>query len=159
MRSSLHREGDWTDQCDVRTMIQSRTFRVFAIVGVLLLCTTVLSQVFDEDGVQVDLFKSIPQDEAAYMMKQNDGHIVVDVRTRKEYEAGHISGAICIPLQEIGSVPPAQLPDFNQIIFVYCRTGKRSKVAARKLVAMGYSRIYEIGGIVTWPEKLEKGDK
>ena len=95
-------------------------------------------------------YRQISQDEAMEMMARDDGHVVVDVRRQDEYDAGHIPGAILIPNESIGSDPPEALPDYDQIILIYCRTGNRSKQAAEKLVAMGYTNIYEFGGINTW---------
>ena len=95
-------------------------------------------------------YKQISQEEAKEMMKKDDGHIIVDVRRQDEYDNGHIVGAILIPNESIGTSQPEQLKDLNQIILVYCRTGNRSKQAAQKLADMGYTNVYEFGGINTW---------
>ena len=95
-------------------------------------------------------YKQISQEEAREMMKKDDGHIIVDVRRQDEYDSGHIAGAILIPNESIGTSQPEQLKDLNQIILVYCRTGNRSKQAAQKLADMGYTNVYEFGGINTW---------
>ena len=84
------------------------------------------------------------------MMARDDGHVVVDVRRQDEYDSGHIPGAILIPNESIGLTPPNALPDPDQIILIYCRSGRRSKEAAEKLANMGYKNIYEFGGIITW---------
>jgi phage shock protein E len=76
--------------------------------------------------------------------------ILVDVRTLDEYNEGHIAGAILIPNESIGSTQPAALPDKEAVILIYCRSGNRSKQAADKLVAMGYTKIYDFGGIIDW---------
>ena len=89
-------------------------------------------------------------EEAKEMMKKDDGHIIVDVRRQDEYDSGHIAGAILIPNESIGTSQQEQLKDLNQIILVYCRTGNRSKQAAQKLADMGYTNVYEFGGINTW---------
>ena len=80
------------------------------------------------------------------MMARDDGHIIVDVRRQDEYDAGHIPGAILIPNESIVAERPAELPDPDQIILIYCRSGNRSKQAAQKLADMGYTNIYEFGG-------------
>ena len=85
------------------------------------------------------------------MMKRDDGHIIVDVRRQEEFDEGHIPGAILIPNESIVSERPKELKDLNQIILIYCRSGRRSKEASEKLSAMGYKNIYEFGGIITWP--------
>ena len=84
------------------------------------------------------------------MMQQDDGHVIVDVRREDEYAAGHIPEAILIPNETIGNDQPAELPDLNQIILVYCRSGRRSKEASQKLANMGYTNVYEFGGIIDW---------
>jgi rhodanese-related sulfurtransferase len=88
------------------------------------------------------------------MMEQKDGHVVVDVRRQEEYDAGHIPGAILLPNESIGTEPPKELPDREQIILIYCRSGNRSKQASQKLADMGYTNIYEFGGINTWPGEI-----
>ena len=84
------------------------------------------------------------------MMNREDGHIIVDVRRRDEYDEGHLPDAILIPNESIDKTRPQELPDLDQIILVYCRSGRRSKEASEKLVAMGYKNVYEFGGIITW---------
>ena len=83
-------------------------------------------------------------------------YILLDVRRADEYAEGHIPGAINIANEEIGSDRPEELPDLNQNIFVYCRSGRRSKEASKKLADMGYTRIYEFGGIIDWTGDIEK---
>lgn len=95
-------------------------------------------------------YTQITQETAREMMEKDDGHVIVDVRRRDEYKAGHIPGAILIPNEEIGSEPPKALPDLEQIILVYCRSGRRSKEASQKLADMGYTNVYEFGGIIDW---------
>ena len=99
-------------------------------------------------------YRRISQEEAKQMMTRDDGYIIVDVRRRDEYDAGHIPGAILIPNESIGTEPPEQLPDKERIILIYCRSGRRSKEAAQKLADMGYSNIYEFGGIIDWKGEI-----
>lgn len=101
-------------------------------------------------------YTQIDQETAKEMMSVDDTQIIVDVRTREKYDSGHIPGAICIPNESIGSDSPEALPDFDQIIPVYCRSGNRSKQAAQKLANMGYTNIYEFGGIKTWTGEIER---
>nr|MCR5773737.1 rhodanese-like domain-containing protein [Lachnospiraceae bacterium] len=105
-----------------------------------------------------DGYRHITQDEAKQMMEVNDGHVIVDVRREDEYAAGHIPGAILIPNETIEDIPPEELSDPEQIILVYCRTGRRSKEAAGKLAAMGYSAVYEFGGILDWTGEVVTGE-
>ena len=100
-------------------------------------------------------YTRISQEKAREMMTKDDGHIVVDVRRRDEYDSGHIPGAICIPNESIKTEHPKELSDLDQIILVYCRSGRRSKEAAQKLFDMGYSNVYEFGGIIDWTGEIE----
>jgi rhodanese-related sulfurtransferase len=100
-------------------------------------------------------YTQISQDEAKKMMEQDDGHVIVDVRRPDEFAAGHIPGAICIPNESIGADQPEELPDLDQVILVYCRSGNRSKQASQKLFDMGYTNIYEFGGIIDWTGEIE----
>ena len=115
-------------------------------------------QVLDGDGM-VNSYKQISQEEAAQMMEEDDGHVIVDVRTQEEYDEGHIPGAICIPNEEITDTKPELLPDVDQVILIYCRSGRRSKEAAEKLFNMGYTHIYEFGGIIDWTGEIEKEEE
>lgn len=98
----------------------------------------------------------IDQEKAKEMMAVDDGYVIVDVRRQDEYDSGHIPGAILIPNESITTEKPAKLPDLDQIILIYCRSGNRSKQAAQKLADMGYTNIYEFGGINTWTGEIEK---
>ncbi|SDB68604.1 rhodanese-like domain-containing protein [Butyrivibrio sp. INlla16] len=114
------------------------------------------SQVMDGDGmIQTFQYTQISQDVAKEMMEKDDGHVIVDVRREDEYAEGHIPGAILIPNESIDVDPPEELPDPNQIILVYCRSGRRSKEASQKLADMGYSNVYEFGGIIDWTGDIE----
>lgn len=92
---------------------------------------------------------------AQTMMKESDEYIIVDVRTPKEYAEMHVKGAINVPNESIGDEAIAELPDKEQQIFVYCRSGRRSKQASDKLAAIGYSNIVEFGGIEDWEGPTE----
>lgn len=108
------------------------------------------------DASQVDTqqititYECITQEEAHALMEDGSDCIILDVRTKEEYDEKHILNAICIPNETIGTEPPAELPDKDQLILVYCRSGNRSKQASEKLAAMGYTNIKEFGGINTW---------
>ncbi len=96
----------------------------------------------------------ITVEEAKKMMSRDDGHVIVDVRSYNEYESGHIPGAICIPNETIENKELNELPDLEQIILVYCRSGRRSKEAALKLWNIGYKNVYEFGGILDWDGEI-----
>ncbi len=127
-----------------------------SIAAVLLLLAIALAGCAGkaEEEEMKRTYTQIDQETAKEMMAREDGHIVVDVRRQDEYDAGHIPGAILIPNESIGSDPPAALPDRDRIILIYCRSGNRSKQAAEKLVNMGYTNIYEFGGINTWTGEI-----
>lgn len=98
----------------------------------------------------------ISQDEAKEIMDTQEGYIILDVRTPEEYAQGHIPNAICVPNATISDTESEELPDKNQLIMVYCRSGVRSSDASHKLVDLGYTNVKDIGGITTWNYDIEK---
>ena len=112
----------------------------------------------NEGDMEMLLYRQIDQEEAKRMMEQNDGHIVVDVRRQDEYASGHIPGAICLPNESIDTDMPDALPNLSQIILLYCRSGNRSKQAAEKLCKIGYTNVYEFGGILDWTGEIATGE-
>lgn len=101
-------------------------------------------------------YQRMDMKEAAEAMAKDSGYILLDVRTRQEYGQGHIPGAVNLPNEEIGETAPELLPDQEQTIYVYCHSGRRSKQAAEKLSALGYTRLIEIGGILGWDGEVER---
>ena len=95
-------------------------------------------------------YTQITQEEAARIMEEETGHLIIDVRTEEEYDEAHIPSAINIPNETIGTDEIPELPDKDQTLLVYCRSGRRSKEAAEKLAALGYTHVLEFGGIITW---------
>ena len=128
------------------------TFGLLFLMFVITACVTVKNAAKTGKGE----YNSITQDEAKRMMAQDDGHVIVDVRRTDEYAEGHIPGAICIPNESIGPEQPKELPELDQIILIYCRSGRRSKEAAAKLGGIGYTNIYEFGGIMNWTGEVTK---
>ena len=96
-------------------------------------------------------YRQISADEAILMMKEETDYIILDVRTVEEFSEKHIPGAINIPNETIRAAEIPELPDKDQLILVYCRSGNRSKQASEKLAALGYTNIVEFGGINDWP--------
>ena len=94
--------------------------------------------------------------EAKALMDSESGYIIIDARTREEYDQGHIPGAIMIPEYEIADRAEKELPDKDQLILVYCRSGRRSKIAAEELVKLGYTNVKEFGGIIDWEYETVK---
>ena len=101
-------------------------------------------------------FERTDMEHARQIMEREGDYILLDVRTLDEYNEGHIPGAICLPNEEIGDQAPEQLVDRDQLILVYCRSGRRSQQAAEKLAKLGYTHVVEIGGILDWDGELEK---
>ena len=99
-------------------------------------------------------YRQISMDEAVTMMAQETGYIILDVRRADEFAEGHIPGAINVANESIGTDEIPELPDKNQLIMVYCRSGRRSKEAAEKLVKLGYTNIVEFGGILDWKGEI-----
>lgn len=98
---------------------------------------------------------NITAEDAKKIMDSQEGYIILDVRAQAEYDEGHIPGAIVIPHTEIEDRAEEELPDKGQLILVYCRSGRRSKIAAEALVELGYTNIREFGGILDWPYETE----
>ncbi|MCR4950105.1 MAG: rhodanese-like domain-containing protein [Solobacterium sp.] len=95
-------------------------------------------------------WRSISQEEAHRILEEESGYILLDVRTKEEYDEKHIPKAVNVPNETIRNTRPEELPDLNQKILVYCRSGSRSKDASQKLADLGYTNVLEIGGIKTW---------
>lgn len=107
---------------------------------------------------QTNIYRRISMDEAVTMMEQESGYIILDVRTPEEYAEKHIPNAINVPNENIGTDEISQLSDKDQLIMVYCRSGRRSKEAAEKLVKLGYTNIVEFGGIIDWKGETVSGE-
>ena len=110
----------------------------------------------DKENVQEAVYMNITAKEAKEIMDSQKGYIILDTRTQEEYDEGHIPGAIVIPHDEILEKAEDVLTDKNQLILVYCRSGRRSKLAAEDLIKLGYTNIKEFGGIIDWPYEVEK---
>lgn len=134
--------------------MMKKVLLVVAIAIILCIAVLVIIKVLGKGENENMGYQQITMDEAKGIFEQPGDYIILDVRTFEEYNDGHIPGAICIPNENIGSEPLEELPDKDQLIYVYCRSGNRSKKAAQKLVDMGYTNIVEFGGIINW-----KGEK
>ena len=139
-----------------------RAIMVILITGVLAgVLTACGNRSENTETVQEEAMKGeyhkITAEEAKNRMDSDDTIIILDVRTQEEYEESHIPGAILIPNESIGTEKQEQLPDMDQEILVYCRSGNRSAQAAKKLVEAGYTQIYDFGGLMDWPYETESG--
>lgn len=106
---------------------------------------------------QTNTYRSITMDEAVEMMAEESDYIILDVRRPDEFAAGHIPNAINVPNETIGTAEIPELPNKDQLIMVYCRSGRRSKEAAEKLLKLGYTNIVEFGGILDWKGETVTG--
>lgn len=106
---------------------------------------------------QTSTYREITMDEAVDMMTRENDYIILDVRRPDEFAEGHIPNAINVPNETIGTAEIPQLPRKDQLILVYCRSGRRSKEAAAKLVQLGYTSIVEFGGILDWKGEIVVG--
>ena len=109
----------------------------------------------DKENDQGAAYLNITAEKAKQIMDTEEGYIILDVRTQEEYDEGHIPGAIVISREEIAEKAEDVLTDKDQLILVYCRSGRRSKLAAEALVELGYTNIKEFGGIIDWPYEVE----
>ena len=124
---------------------------VFLLLAVMLL--TACGQ--DKENDQGAVYVNITAEEAKQIMDTEEGYIILDVRTQEEYDQGHIPGAILISHEEIAEKAEDVLTDKDQLILVYCRSGRRSKLAAEALAELGYTNIKDFGGIIDWPYEVE----
>lgn len=121
----------------------------------LLLALMLLAACAQEETKQEAVYMNITAQEAKEIMDRESGYVILDVRTREEYDQGHIPGAIVISHEEVADKAEETLTDKDQLILVYCRSGRRSKIAAEALVELGYTNILEFGGILDWPYEVE----
>ena len=127
-----------------------RILPLFLLLLLLTGCGGTASNASSEDGYQ-----QITQEEAKEMMDTQDV-IILDVREQDEYDSGHIPGAVLLPVGTIDEETAAEvIPETDSTVLVYCRSGNRSKTASSTLAELGYSNIYEFGGINTWPYETE----
>ena len=127
--------------------------RIIPILMALLLLSGCATQSAEKT------YRQITMEEAVTMLEEETGYTILDVRTAQEYSEKHIPGAINIANESIGTEDIPELPDKDQLILVYCRSGNRSKQASEKLVKLGYTNIVEIGGINSWPGETVADDK
>ena len=120
----------------------------------ILLSALMLTGCIGAGNSKNNTYRQIAMDEAVDMMAQETGYIILDVRRADEFAAGHIPGAINVANESIGTDEIPELPDKDQLILVYCRSGRRSKEAAEKLVKLGYTNVVEFGGILDWKGEI-----
>lgn len=124
-------------------------------IGIFLILILLTACGQNEKNDQEAAYLNITAEEAKSIMDTQEGFLILDVRTQAEYDQGHIPGAIVIPDTEVKDKAEEALPDKDQLILVYCRSGRRSKNAAQILAELGYTNIREFGGIIDWPYEVE----
>ena len=131
--------------------------RMTMVLFVLCLSMLFVGCIDAEQEEQVMIsYEQISQEEAKALMESETDYVILDVRTEEEFAEGYIAGAILIPDYAIKEKAESMLPDKNQLILVYCRSGRRSKIAASELVALGYTNVKEFGGIIDWSYGIVK---
>ena len=128
--------------------------RFIAVMIALLLFAGCNSTANNKETDNNTGYKQISQDEAMEIMKSEEDYIILDVRRPDEFSEGHIQNAVNLPNETIGTDEIKELPEKDQLILVYCRSGNRSKQASEKLAALGYTNIKEFGGINTWSGEI-----
>ena len=123
---------------------------LFLFLSLMLLSACGQNTVNDQEAA----YMNITAEEAKAIMDSQVGYVILDVRTQEEYDQGHIPGAIVISHEEIAEKAEGVLTDKDQLILVYCRSGRRSKLAAEALAELGYTNIKEFGGIIDWPYEV-----
>lgn len=129
------------------------TLMVFLLLGI----TSCGTKRKENSSETMNTYTQISMEQAITMMEEEKDYIILDVRTPEEFYEKHIPNAINVPNENIGTEEISELPDKEQLILVYCRSGNRSKQASEKLVALGYTNVYEFGGINSWPGETVSG--
>ena len=128
------------------------------ILPLLLVLVIMLAGCGKSDAdIPNNTYEKITMSEGLARMESDENYILLDVRRADEFESGHIPGAVNLPNEEIGTEEIPSLPDKAQTIYIYCRSGNRSKQAADKLLALGYTNLIEFGGIIDYTGELEYG--
>ena len=127
------------------------------IIAIIIIMGVVFRMNKKEKNIENEVvIKHVSMNDIVQIMDENENYIILDVRTLEEYNQGHIPNAICIPNETIDENVVNKLPDKNQMILVYCRSGNRSKQAAEKLKKLGYTNLIEFGGIIDWKGEIER---
>ena len=126
-----------------------------AVISIMLLSLFALTACGVDDGGELT-YEQISAKEAKEIMDSEKEYIIIDARTEEEFAEGHIAGAILIPEYEIAQRAEQQIPNKDGLVLVYCRSGRRSKIASEELVKLGYTNVKEFGGIIDWPYEVVK---
>ena len=130
--------------------------KVKGLIIMLLISLSLFGLTACQDGSNTPTYDQITAEQAKTIMDTEKDYVIIDARTEEEFAEGHIENAILIPEYEIKDRAEKELPDKEQLILVYCRSGRRSKIASEELVKLGYTNVKEFGGIIDWPYKTVK---
>ena len=130
--------------------------KVKVLIALLLISVSLFGLTACGENGNAAGYEQITAEEAKSIMDTEKDYIILDSRTEEEFAQGHIEGAILIPEYEIAARAEKELPDKEQLILVYCRSGRRSKIASAELVKLGYTNVKEFGGIIDWPYEVVK---
>ena len=130
--------------------------KIISIGLIALLCCFSFTGCESKENDMKITYTCITAQEAKTLMDTEKDYVIIDARTEEEFAEGHIENAILIPEYEIADKAENELPDKNQLILVYCRSGRRSKIASEELVKLGYTNVKEFGGIIDWPYEIVK---
>ena len=130
--------------------------KVKGLIIMLLISLSLFGLTACQDGGNNVTYEQITPQQAKEIMDTEKDYVIIDARTEEEFAEGHIENAILIPEYEIANRAEKELPDKEQLILVYCRSGRRSKIASEELVKLGYTNVKEFGGIIDWPYEIVK---
>ena len=130
--------------------------KVKGVIIMLIISLSLFGLTACQDGRNNATYEQITAQEAKEIMDTEQDYIIIDARTEEEFAEGHIENAILIPEYEIKDRAEKELPDKDALILVYCRSGRRSKIASEELVNLGYTNVKEFGGIIDWPYEIVK---
>ena len=130
--------------------------KVKGLIIMLIISLSLFGLTACQDGGNNATYEQITPQQAKEIMDTETDYIIIDARTQEEFAEGHIENAILIPEYEIAKRAEKELPDKDALILVYCRSGRRSKIASEELVKLGYTNVKEFGGIIDWPYDVVK---
>ena len=146
-----------TEQSMHRCEVPVQMKKVKGLIIMLLISLSLFGMTAcDGENGKASTYEQITAKQAKTIMDTETDYIIIDARTEEEFTEGHIENAILIPEYEIASRAEKELPDKEQLILVYCRSGRRSKIASEELVKLGYTNVKEFGGIIDWPYETVK---
>ena len=146
-----------TEQSMHRCEVPVQMKKVKGLIIMLLISLSLFGMTAcDGENGKVSTYEQITAEQAKTIMDTEKDYIIIDARTEEEFAEGHIENAILIPEYEIKDRAEKELPDKEQLILVYCRSGRRSKIASEELVKLGYTNVKEFGGIIDWPYDIVK---